>query len=410
MDTSIENAALATRPDHVPPHLVLDFDCYNIGGSFDDLQVAWLALKEKAPSGIFWTPRNRGHWVVLNGADIEKVYSDYSRFSSEDIFIPPNGSRGNALIPQEMNPPASLAYRSVMLRPLMPANLGHLEGQVRKRAAHLVEKLLPQGECEFVEDFATVLPVEIFLDLMGLPPEDRSTLMPLGKMSTRPESPEQRAWAHGEIRQYLSTWIDKRRAEPGEDLLSRLALASISGQEITKDEALRFSLNILLGGLDTVANLLAFCALFLARHPAQRRQLIERPELLKPATEELIRRYGMVAVGRRVATDTELCGVQLRHGDMVQGPTMLYGMDDSIVSDPLMVDFERKSCPHMTFGSGPHICPGQHLARKEVQIFMEEWLKSIPDFSVRPGASLEIETGLVGGLISLNLIWNTNGA
>ena len=393
------------RPAHVPKQLVMDIDIYKIDVKDRDIGRTWLDIKARAPGPVVWTDRNGGHWIPLTGKDVKTVYTNYEAFSSQDIFIPPNGSRDNMLIPLEQDPPESLLYRKIIVPPLMPGNLTEVTQVARDKAIELIEGFISKGECEFIGDFSLVLPVVVFLSLMGLPPEDRDYLQPLAEKSTRPESAEERLEGHLELKRYLQHYIDDRKANPRDDLLSRSVHAMIGGEPISDFAARQFVLNTTIGGLDTVANLLGFVMQFLANSPTHRQQLIDDPELIKTASDELIRRFGVVSTARRVIKNAELTGVEVRTGDMIWPPTWLFGLDDTIVSNPLDVDFGRKSSPHMTFGGGPHVCAGMHLAKRELGILLEEWLTRIPDFQVKPGAEIKVETGMVSGLSQLPLIW-----
>ena len=189
----------------------------------------------------------------------------------------------------------------------------------------------------------------------------------------------------GEIAAYLGEWVERRAVDPGSDLLSRIVTASVDGRPITRSEAFNVCLLMLLGGLDTVASMLGFVARFLAGSADQRRQLCERIDdqpFLRSAVEELVRRHGVVNTGRFIVEDMEYHGVQLRAGDLIQLPNSLVGLDERAVDDPLTVDFTRPfPIRHAAFGTGPHTCPGAVLARREIQIFIEEWLSRIPDFA-----------------------------
>lgn len=393
------------RPAHVPPELVVDFDWLNFGAGSDDLQVEWEKMRERCPQGIFWTPRNSGHWVPLAGNDVATVMSDYTRFSARDIYIPPNVDRTAQLIPNETDPPEQLAFRKIIIPFLMSKKLQPIEDRARVLAISLIEGFIDNGECEFVRDFASILPLVVFLDLMNMPIDDREMLRDLGEQITRPEHPAQRLSAQKSLESYLSDWIDERRKHPGDDLLSTIVNAEIDGVQINDTDALMLTMNVMLGGLDTVVNMLGFFALFLARNPGHRQQLLDNPSLTKPAIEELVRRHGIVANGRRVIQDTELSGVQILAGDMILGATVLYGTDSSITTDSFTVDFERESSKHIAFGKGNHVCPGQHLARRELKVFLEEWLARIPSFSVKRDSRLEIGVGHVAGLEKLELVW-----
>jgi cytochrome P450 len=405
-----QNATMAI-PEHVPPDLVVDYDHYHPGAMTDDLQAMWVGLRKRAPRGIFWTPRNGGHWVALNGADISAVQQDYERFSHTEIFIPPNTQRTYPQVPLEMDPPDSMPFRRIMLPPLLPNMMSAMEVKIRSAAIELIDGLAPRGECEFMHDFASILPVVIFLGMMEFPLSDREMLIPLAEGITKSDSPEKRGESWRGLEAYVKRYIDQRRGLPATDFMSQVVNADIGGgTTMSEREAVSMCSSLLLGGLDTVANMLGFFALFLARNPDHRCQLVEHPELVNKATEELLRRHALVASGRRVMKDTELCGVRIKKGDMIQIPNALYGLDPAIVTDPMTVDFDRPKSPHAVFGNGVHVCPGQHLARRELRIFLEEWLRRIPDFRITPGKTPVIVAGMVGGPASLYLSWSAQAA
>jgi cytochrome P450 len=393
-------------PEHVPQDVVIDYDQYHPVARIDDLQAMWVGLREKAPRGIFWTPRNGGHWVALAGPDISRVQEDYEHFSHSEIFIPPNTQRTYPQAPLEMDPPQSTPFRRILLPPLLPNMMPLMEVKIREAAIELINGIAPRGHCEFMRDFASILPVSIFLGMMGFPLSDREMLIPLAEGITKSDSPEKRGESWRGLEAYVKRYIDERRGAGGIDCMSRLVNADIGGGKTMNDrEAISMCSSLLLGGLDTVANMLGFFALFLAKNPTHRHQLIDHPELLNKATEELVRRHALVASGRRVVKDTELSGVRLKKGDMIQIPNALYGLDPSIVDDPMTVNFSRERTPHAAFGSGVHVCPGQHLARRELRIFLEEWLGRIPDFHITPGTTPFIVAGMVGGPAQLELSW-----
>lgn len=163
---------------------------------------------------------------------------------------------------------------------------------------------------------------------------------------------------------------------------------------------------LLLGGLDTVASTLGFYAQFLATHPEHRRKLVEDPDLIPNANEELLRRYAIAILAREVTQDLEMGGVKIRKGDMVLAPTPMDGLDEHKFADPLTVDFDRvKPGANSTFGGGVHRCVGSMLARTELRVFLEEWLKRIPDFAIKPGTNPQVSARSVATITSLELVW-----
>jgi cytochrome P450 len=150
---------------------------------------------------------------------------------------------------------------------------------------------------------------------------------------------------------------------------------------------------------------MGFFARFLAENPGQRQQLVDDPALIPAAVEELLRRYSIPMVSRRVTRDLELGGVQMKAGDLVILETCLHGLDEQAWQDPMQVDFKRRTTEHMAFGKGVHKCPGANLARTELRIFLEEWLKRIPNFSTRADDPPVTANGAVMGVIRLPLVW-----
>ena len=125
-------------------------------------------------------------------------------------------------------------------------------------------------------------------------------------------------------------------------------------------------------------------------------------------SEELFRRFPLVNEGRMVAKDIEYDGVLLKAGDMVLAPTTMHGIDERENECPMKVDFNRKKKSHSTFGAGAHVCAGMHLARIEVMILLEEWLKRIPRFRMKPGFKFITRSGIIGAADALELEWDVN--
>jgi hypothetical protein len=192
-------------------------------------------------------------------------------------------------------------------------------------------------------------------------------------------------------------------------LISRVVKAEVNGRPVRQDEVLGMTTLLFFGGLDTVASMLSFVARFLARNASHRRQLIDDPKLIPGAIEEFLRRHGLSNTVRILNEDAELGGVQLKKDDIIMVPISLHGMDERRFPDALSLDFKRKPV-HATFGNGPHRCPGSNLARTEVRVFLEEWLKRIPEFEITPGEQSRTATGAVNTVTYLPLSWPVDGS
>ncbi len=209
-----------------------------------------------------------------------------------------------------------------------------------------------------------------------------------------------------EMMGYLMPVIADRRANPGDDILSTVVNARIEGKPLNDTDLMSMLLVILFGGLDTVASTLGFVANFMAGSPAHRRQLIEDPALVDNAVEELMRRFPPSATARTLTRDYEYKGLHFKQGDKVYITALMSGLDDRRYPNAWEIDFRRQdAAQHNSFGAGPHRCPGSLLAKLEIKLFLEEWLKRIPDFQVKPGEPVVYGPGQVNCVERLVLSW-----
>ncbi|WP_176598819.1 cytochrome P450 [Sphingobium sp. 15-1] len=411
MQEAGERVSLAVRPDHVPPSLVIDFNMYSVPGGAWDAQAAFHTVQLASPD-IFWTPHNGGHWVATRAEDVEMMLRDPARFSSKRVFLPRDDNAPRSL-PLETDPPLHTELRKPLSRALFPKIVDDMEPRVRQLVDDLIDELIGQGECDFVADFANIMPMNIFLDLVDLPREERHRLLPLVEKFIKGGTLEARQEAQQAIFVYVTDIVRARRANPGNDLASIVVNASVGDEMISEMDAISYMTLILFGGLDTIAAMLSYITLFLATHPEHRATLIERLDddrFVRDAMEELFRRFGIVQAARVIQEDFEYKGVTFRKNDTILPINMLCGLDDRRVDNPLEVRFDReRPARHLAFGAGPHSCPGATLARREIGIFLREWLRRIPDFSLKPGAKPFNLLGVTCGLETLELVWPTAG-
>jgi cytochrome P450 len=397
-------ADLEPVPPHIPPGLVHDFDFFAPPGADEDIHLAWKRLHDIAPD-IFWTPRNGGHWVATRGQDIREVQTNHRRFSQRIMTIPASAQTFR-ILPANSDPPEHDGYRRIIMPALLPRAVDRLDGSIRALAAELVDGLADAGHCDFVEDFARKLPIIGFLKVVDLPINDRELLLGMADAIMRGTDPVRSEQAQMEMLAYMEHWIAERRARPGADLISTVVHAKIGERPLSDEEVLGLVRLILFGGLDTLTSLMGFIWRFLATHPDEVRELVAHPELRRNAIEELIRRHGVVNTARYVTEDFTWKGAPLRQGDMIQIPNALFGLDERITPDPLAVDFRRAHVEHVAFGNGPHICPGAHLARREIAASLDAWLARIPQFALAPGTRPVLHAGAsINGVLRLDLAW-----
>lgn len=391
----------------MPEDRVVDIDIYLPPGIAEHgFHKAWRDLTASNPA-VVWTPRNEGHWIALGGEALQQVQSDPVRFSSRVIVLPKSIGEQHGLIPTTIDPPEHRPYRQLLNAHLNPATIRGLSENVRATAVELIEGFAARGHCNFSAEFAEQFPIRVFMTLVGIDASEAPKIRHWAECMTRPGMDLTFEEGKAAFFEYLGPLVDERRANPGDDMLSGMLSADIGGRRLTREEALSVSTQVLVAGLDTVVNVLGFIMRELAENPALRADLQARGADTAPVVNELFRRFGLVSIAREVREDIEFHGMALKAGDMIAIPTQVHGLDPAVNPDSLTIDPSRHRARHSTFGSGPHMCPGQELARKEVAITLEEWLKRIPDFSVGENSDLSPVPGIVGALRRVELVWPT---
>lgn len=392
-------------PAHVPADRVVDFDIFNPPGVEQDYFAAWKTLLEGP--GLVWSTANGGHWIGARGDVVRTLWNDAERLSNACLAVTPGLGDVMQFIPLQQDGAEHKAFRMAVMKGLASRFVVALEPKVVEIARDLIAQLRPRGQCDFVADFAEILPLNVFLSLIDVPLEDRPRLRELGVQLTRPDGSMTVEGLKQAADDYLWPFIEKRMAQPGDDLFSRILSEPVDGRAWTQDKARRMCRNLLFGGLDTVAAMFGMVALHLARHPQDQRLLRERPGLIPAAADELMRRYPTVSVSRNAVADVEIDGVTIRTGDLVYLPSVLHNLDPASFDAPDAVQFDRNLTPirHTTMGVGAHRCVGAGLARMEVIVLLREWLSAMPDVALDPAQPVRMKGGNVGACTALPLIW-----
>ena len=369
-------------------------------------------LREGAP--VYFNTFAQGYWIFTRHDAVKDMYKHPELFSSESI-TPWQPDPIYRFVPTQIDAPDHIKYRRVVNPWFSPRAVDAAEDRMRALCRRLVEEVAPSGRCDFVTGFALRFPTEAFLSVIGIDPQDADRFVAwvedfFGGFSGDPAGLEPMARALDGIREYWAAALEERRQDPAPregDLASHLLHSSFDDRPLTDAEMLDMLTVLVLAGLDTTRAELGYLFRHLAQHPEHRRMLIERPELIPGAVEEVLRYYTIIfGDGRKVTQDVEFHGVQLRKGDMVYGLVSGANRDPDAYerADEFVIDRTRNN--HMGFANGPHRCLGMHLARREMQLAVEEWLRAIPDFRVAEGAELvERGGGAMMTLTSLPLVW-----
>lgn len=396
-------------PEHVPPELIRDVN-WHTEPDFDPLDL-WgkRAQLVNFPEifysrGITPTMIGMGCWIVRRSEDIRLVLQNPELFTTEGIMSSAIGGAMRVL-PLEAGHLDHAKYRQILNPLFSPTKIKALSGDIREMAVRLIDKVRADGGCDFLPAFSRPYPVLIFLRMMGMPIEQVDTFLDWEYKFLHTPDPQSRNAAGQQIMQYFMELIADRRANPKDDIFSAVVQGQIDGRPISDMEALGIGFNLFVGGLDTVTTTSEWVFAHLAQHPEQRDRLRAHPDQIPVALEELLRLYPVIMTQRTATRDTEVRGVKIKKGDTIGLPLVVANYDPSEFKCPHQADFDRGNVRHVTFGGGPHMCLGSHLARKELQIAIEEWVTRLPDFRLRPGTQLVAHTG-VPGLMQLPLEWS----
>jgi cytochrome P450 len=370
-------------------------------------------LREQGP--VVFSTMAQGFWIFTRHEQVREIYKHPEIFSSESI-TPWEPEPAYRFIPTQIDPPEHIKYRQILNPWFSPGAVDRAEPTARAVCRRLIEELAPRGTCDFIADFALRYPTEVFLTMLGAPGSDADLFVPWVDAFFRgfggdPEGTAGMADALAGIRNYWVEALAERRAEPGPregDLASHLQHATVDDRPLTDDEMLDMLTVLVLAGLDTTRAQLGYLFRQLALSPDDRRTLIGEPQLISNAVEESLRLHTIIfGDGRKVTRDVEFHGCPLKKGDMV------YALVAGANRDPRAFDradefvVERTNNHHFGFAGGPHRCLGAHLARREMQIAVAEWLAVIPDFRVAAEEPLiERGGGAMNALLALPLAWD----
>jgi len=396
-------------PDHVPAELMVDFDFFEIPEGVGDPAEIWHDLVRRGVPRIFYTPRNGGHWVFLDYADIVEAYRNHEIFSTYQTPIPPI-EPFPVVQPQGVDPPAHNAFRRLLAPMFTPIAVRAMADELQRRSRLLIDGFADKGQCDFIADYAERFPTGTFLYLFGLPEARLDEFLALANTFFRSTDPAVRAKNFTEIYAVLDALFREKERDPGNDIASGIVKArDADGNRHDWTDILNCGFLLFVAGLDTVTNTMAYVWRYLATTPAARRHFRDRlddPDAFLRAMEELMRINAVSNLFRRVTHDCAFRGIQLRRNDRVILPNTVANRDPKVFRDPQTIDLDREVNVHVTFGVGPHRCVGSHLAKREVMISLQEWLRRIPEFELaRDQDAASVFGGSVMGFSSLRLQW-----
>ncbi len=285
-----------------------------------------------------------------------------------------------------------------------------VEPSIRDDVNELIDRFIDRGECEFISEFGALLPGwAFFKNVLGLPVDDLAQLVEGVEEGTFNPDMNERGRHFANVFAYLEDHLRWRSEQPEREDLIGTILKGVTyddGEPAPWEHKVSILVDLTFGGIATTTFVMASAIHHLATHPDQRQLLIDDPSLIENAIEEYARFFPpVVALGRTCTRDVEIAGTEIPAGEFVMLTYAAASRDPRHMDDPGKIDLTRQGIPHSTFGVGRHRCIGSNLARVELSTTLEEWLKRIPEFSVKPGTEPVYVTGYLRSMRKLELVW-----
>jgi cytochrome P450 len=391
-------------PEHVPQDIVFSYDYHGDPRVTSDVHSSLQSIQNDAPP-IFYTPKNGGHWVVSRFDEIKKVVEDYEVFSAKEMQIP-RIENPPFFIPLNVDPPNNIPYRQALMPAFSPKSIKILEEKVRHWAATIIDDALAKGDgVDFVREVASVYPVSIFMELMGMPMDRLWEFRNLSEAFFSTNDQEKIHQLSGQIIMTMTEILEEKKANPSDDLMSHILNIKVKGEPISLGEMQNMCFLLFLGGMDTVANVTGYAFRHLSNMPELQKRLSDNSADISKFTDEAIRMFGVISNPRIVAKDSNVFGINFKKDDMVLCLLPISGRDDRKNKNAHIFDIDRakEDSNTLTFSSGPHMCIGSFLARSEIRILVEEWFKRVRKYEVVPDTELGFRMGFSLALTHLPL-------
>ena len=384
----------------------LDYDPYNYEIDADP-HATWKRMRDEAP---VYHNEKYGFWALSRFQDVLDASLDANRFSSAygTVLELMQDEANSSPMMIWKDAPQHTQLRKLVSRSFSPRRISELESRIRSICARYLDPQVGSDGFDYVEEFGARVPVMVISSLLGVPEEDQDEIREwTDALLHRDPGETGTTETHEKISQqlwgYFGRYIEERRKQPKDDMMSDLIAAEI---EIDNGEKRRLGnvellsfIGLLSGaGNETVARFLGWAATALASFPDERRALVDDPSLIPNAVEELLRFEAPSPVqARRLTGEVELHGQRLAAGSNILLLTASAGRDEREYPDPDRLDVRRQIDRHVSLGYGTHFCLGASLARMESRVALEETLARFPTWEVEWDATEMVHTSTVRG-------------
>lgn len=367
----------------------------------------WDELRAECP--VAHTNRFLGVYLPTTYEAVKEISYDTEHFSSRRVVVrnarpePPPPAP-----PITSDPPIHKHAKQILVPPFTPDAVKKLEPRLRAICNELIDGFINEKGCDAAARYTKYIPTRAVTNMLGVPEKDGELFIKwiheMLELGLHDDAAVMRAIR--EMVAYFADQIEARKKHPTDDLISTLMNArGENGQPLT-DMHVQGALRLLLvASIDTTWSAIGSSLWHLAQTPADRARLIAEPKLLPTAIEEFLRAFSPANSGREVMKETTVSGCPMKPGNMVLLAFPAANRDPAVFPQADKVIIDRKENRHLAFGVGIHRCVGAHLARMEMTVAIEEWLKRIPDFRLDPSGEIKWSEGSVRGPRQLPLLF-----
>ena len=402
-----------SSPSSAGQRLVASADMWDTPLGADGTPYAYFeALRDEMESEpIGWSEAQGGYWVVGGYDAAVEMFLNTDAFSNSTVGLPRyDPVTGDSLLIGEEDEPEHSIHRSLVAAAFSPKGVMRHDELLRRATNHLIDGFIADGHVDVAKPLQEI-PSILTAFILGLPEEfgERYRLWSDAITHMQVTDPERSRAISREMHDHAFALIERRRKEPGDDIISFVLQSEIDGRRLTDEEIAGFFVILIIGGIDNSAHFLPTMFWRIARDRELRRRLvndiIEDPRKLNLALDEFLRYYGPAMVGRTVVKEVNVGGVTMRPGDFAMMYMAVNNRDRKAFPDPDELVLDRMPNTHLSLGHGLHRCLGLHLARREFSIVLQEFLRRIPDFELDPAQEPEWEIGQVSGFVSLPIVF-----
>jgi len=374
-----------------------DFDHTDSRWTEDPFPI-WDELRAHSP--VVHTERFLGCYLPTTYEAVKEIAYDTEHFSSRRIIVRDVRPELIPAPPITSDPPAHKPAKQLLLPSFTPDAIKKLEPRLRTICNELIDEFINDGKVDAAARYTKHIPVRTSAHMLGIPEADGDLFIKWIHeiLEVGIKNNDRLMGATHEMSAYFAGHIARRKNSPTDDLISTLMNARDKNGQPLPDAHVVGSLRLLLiAGIDTTWSAIGASLWHLARTPGDRERLIAEPELMPIAIEEFLRAYSPVTMAREVMKETTISGCPVKPGNMVLLSFPAANRDPAVFPDANKVVIDRTENRHAAFGLGIHRCVGSNLARMEMTVAIEEWLKRIPDFRLDPAGSVTWSEGTVRG-------------